>query len=68
MHRLNGYLVLILLIPSTVAGTVIARRAYGGAVTVQAAFYTQGVLVTFSAILGYWFVKKNTRKHRKWMS
>ncbi|KAG8850848.1 hypothetical protein FRB96_009585 [Tulasnella sp. 330] len=67
LHRLNGYLTLILLIPSTVIGSVIARRAYGGAVAIQAAFYVQGILVTYSAIVGYWYVKKNTRKHRKWM-
>jgi len=28
LHRINGYLVLILLIPSTVAGAVVARRAW----------------------------------------
>ncbi|KAG8993644.1 hypothetical protein FRB94_010495 [Tulasnella sp. JGI-2019a] len=67
LHRLNGYLTLILLIPSTVAGAVIARRAFGGAVDIQAANYAQGILIVFAAIKGYSHVKTNTRKHRKWM-
>jgi hypothetical protein len=28
LHRINGYLVLLLLVPSTVCGAVVARRAY----------------------------------------
>ncbi|KAG9033052.1 hypothetical protein FRB95_000637 [Tulasnella sp. JGI-2019a] len=67
LHRLNGYLILILLIPSTVAGADIARRAFGGAVDIQAANYAQGILVVVAAITGYSHVKTNTRKHRKWM-
>jgi hypothetical protein len=66
LHRINGYLVIINLIPGNVAGSVVARRAFGGEINVQAAFYTLGIMIVFSLITGYINVK-HTRKHRKWM-
>jgi len=65
-HRINGYLVLIFLIPSTVCGAVVARRAFGGDLNVQSAFYVIGILIIFCAAMGITNVKR-TRTHRKWM-
>jgi len=65
-HRINGYLVLIFLIPSTVCGAVVARRAFGGDLNVQSAFYVIGTLIIFCAAMGITNVKR-TRMHRKWM-
>jgi hypothetical protein len=66
LHRINGYLVLALLIPSTVSGAIVARRAFGGELNVQSSFYTLSFLIVFSALSGIMNVKQ-TRKHRKWM-
>jgi len=66
LHRINGYLVLILLIPSTVGGAVVARRAFGGELNVQSGFYTVTLLIILCASFGITNVK-HTRKHRKWM-
>ncbi|KAG8982356.1 hypothetical protein FRB94_000897 [Tulasnella sp. JGI-2019a] len=66
LHRANGYLVLLVLIPGIVSGSVVARRAFGGSPSTQSAFYLDGILIVFSAIKGYASVRE-TRKHRKWM-
>jgi hypothetical protein len=66
LHRLNGYLTLLLLIPSTIAGAIVARRAFGGDLNVQSSFYTIGLMIIFSAAMGITNVKR-TRLHRKWM-
>ncbi|KIM81594.1 hypothetical protein PILCRDRAFT_821370 [Piloderma croceum F 1598] len=66
LHRINGYMTLALLIPSTICGSVVARRAFGGDLNVQSAFYTDGILIVFSAGMGITNVRR-TRTHRKWM-
>jgi len=66
LHRLNGYLVLALLLPATVCGSIVARRSFGGDPNTQAAFYVLAILIISSAAMGIINVKR-TRKHRKWM-
>ncbi|KDQ55610.1 hypothetical protein JAAARDRAFT_37015 [Jaapia argillacea MUCL 33604] len=66
LHRINGYFVLILLIPGIVGGTIVARRAFGGELNSQSGYYVLGSLIVFSACMGLLNVKQ-TRKHRKWM-
>ncbi|KAG8848644.1 hypothetical protein FRB96_001051 [Tulasnella sp. 330] len=51
---------------SIISGSVVGRRAFGGAPSTQAAFYTDGILIVFSVIKGYVSVRE-TRKHRRWM-
>ncbi|KAG8907595.1 hypothetical protein FRB99_003519 [Tulasnella sp. 403] len=63
LHRLNGYMTLLLLIPGTIAGGIVGRRAFGGAPNTQAAYYTLAVMIVFSALNGLRLVKQ-TRKHR----
>ncbi|KAG7441523.1 uncharacterized protein BT62DRAFT_908001 [Guyanagaster necrorhizus] len=67
VHRLNGYFVLILLVPSNVCGAIIGYRAFGGEVNSQSVYYTLGILSAGCLIMGLSNVKKNTREHRKWM-
>jgi len=66
LHRINGYFVLSNLIPGTIAGSIVARRAYGGELNSQSAFYTVGSMIVFAAYMGLSNVRR-TRKHRKWM-
>ncbi|KAK0211909.1 hypothetical protein IW262DRAFT_1280250 [Armillaria fumosa] len=67
VHRLNGYFVLILLIPSNVCGGIVAYRAFGGEINAQAMYYTLGLVSGGCLVIGYLNVKKETREHRKWM-
>lgn len=67
LHRINGYMTVALLIPSTVCGSVVARRAFGGELNVQSAFYVDGCLIVSASLTGLFYAKRNTRKHRKWM-
>lgn len=66
LHRLNGYMTLILLIPGTIAGGIVGRRAFGGSPSTQSAYYTATFLTVGAALTGYSKVRE-TRKHRKWM-
>lgn len=66
LHRLNGYMTLILLIPGTIAGAIVGRRAFGGSPSTQSAYYMATFLTVGAALTGYSKVKE-TRKHRKWM-
>ncbi|KAJ7730867.1 hypothetical protein DFH07DRAFT_158788 [Mycena maculata] len=67
LHRLNGYGVLFCLIVGNICGSIIARRSFGGELNVQSAFYILGIMVVFSALMGIYNVKKDTRRHRRWM-
>ncbi|KAG8952317.1 Multifunctional pyrimidine synthesis protein CAD [Tulasnella sp. 424] len=66
LHRLNGYMTLIILIPGTIAGGIVGRRAFGGSPSTQSAYYMATLLTVGAALTGYSKVKE-TRKHRKWM-
>jgi len=67
LHRLNGYFCLFCLVPGNISGSLIAAKSYGGEINVQASYYLLGIMITFSGILGWWNVKRDTRGHRKWM-
>ncbi|KAG8721990.1 hypothetical protein FRC08_008086 [Ceratobasidium sp. 394] len=66
LHRINGYFVLFTLLPAVIAGSIVARRAFGGELNIQAAYYTIGSMIGYAALMGISNVRK-TRKHRKWM-
>jgi len=66
LHRINGYLVLVLLIPSTISGAIAGRRAFGGDLNVQTSIYVVTLLIIFCAGMGIFNVRR-TRKHRRWM-
>ncbi|KAJ7873750.1 hypothetical protein B0H13DRAFT_2348840 [Mycena leptocephala] len=67
LHRLNGYGVLACLVVGNVSGAIVGRRSFGGELNVQSGYYAMGVMVVVSAIMGIYYVKKDTRRHRKWM-
>ncbi|KAK0186325.1 hypothetical protein F5146DRAFT_1065487 [Armillaria mellea] len=67
VHRINGYCVLILLIPSNVCGAIVGYRAYGGEINTQSMYYILGIASAGCLIIGYLNVKKETRQHRKFM-
>ncbi|KAJ7020728.1 hypothetical protein C8F04DRAFT_285916 [Mycena alexandri] len=67
LHRLNGYGVLSCLIVGNICGAIVARRSFGGELNVQSAYYALGLMIVLSGSIGLFYVKKDTRRHRKWM-
>ncbi|KIY66416.1 hypothetical protein CYLTODRAFT_355035, partial [Cylindrobasidium torrendii FP15055 ss-10] len=62
-----GYLVLLMLIPANICGSITANKAFGGEINAQSAYYTLGILVVGCLFMGIANVKTDTREHRKWM-
>ncbi|KAF7351675.1 hypothetical protein MSAN_01600400 [Mycena sanguinolenta] len=67
LHRINGYTVLFCLVVAMICGCFAARRAFGGEINAQGAYYVQALLIISCAFMGFKNVKKDTRRHRKWM-
>ncbi|KAJ7119483.1 hypothetical protein C8R44DRAFT_624333 [Mycena epipterygia] len=67
IHRLNGYGVLFCLIVGNICGAIVGRRSFGGELNVQSAYYILGIMVVYAGFMGAYNVKKDTRRHRKWM-
>ncbi|EEB91648.1 hypothetical protein MPER_09963 [Moniliophthora perniciosa FA553] len=67
LHRLNGYFVIITLIIGNVGGAIIARRTLGGEINAQSAYYILGIMTIVPLLIGFFFARRNTRLHRKWM-
>jgi hypothetical protein len=68
VHRVTGYLALLLYIVSLVGALMIARHAFGGGIDIQAwvGFVGIGVLVCF--IISYYNIKRlQIEQHRAWM-
>ncbi|KAF2194588.1 hypothetical protein K469DRAFT_706051 [Zopfia rhizophila CBS 207.26] len=67
-HRLNGYLVLLLFLISTVGAFMIARHAFGGGLDVQSAVGVLGIMCVVSMALAYINIKRlQIEQHRAWM-
>ncbi|KAF9258562.1 hypothetical protein L218DRAFT_729626 [Marasmius fiardii PR-910] len=66
-HRINGYFCILTIGLSNIAGAVVARRSFGGELNVQSAYWTLAIMSTLALTLGIWYVRRDTRKHRRWM-
>ena len=67
-HRINGYLIVLLVLVSNVSALLIARRAYGGGLDTQAGIGTLVILTTTSIGLAYYNIKRlQIEQHRAWM-
>ncbi|KAF7365774.1 hypothetical protein MVEN_00451400 [Mycena venus] len=67
LHRINGYAVLFCIIVAVTCGSIVARRSFGGEVNSQSSYYIQAILIICAALMGIYNVKRDTRRHRKWM-
>lgn len=68
VHRLNGYLVLLLFLLSTVGALMIARHAFGGGLDTQAAVGTLSIGCLTSFVLAWVNIKRlQIEQHRAWM-
>ncbi|KAF2164775.1 hypothetical protein M409DRAFT_24680 [Zasmidium cellare ATCC 36951] len=67
-HRINGYVVVLLLLTGNVGAVMIARRAFGGTLSTQAGVGVLAIGTTGSAILAYIDIKRlRIDRHRAWM-
>ncbi|KAI4140207.1 MAG: hypothetical protein LQ341_003934 [Variospora aurantia] len=67
-HRINGYLVITLVIISNVGALMIARRAFGGSLETQAGVGVLVIISTTSIALAYYNIKRlQIDQHRAWM-
>lgn len=67
-HRINGYVVITLVVLSNVGALMIARRSFGGTLDTQAAVGSLVVLCTVALALGLWNIwKLQIDQHRAWM-
>jgi hypothetical protein len=67
-HRINGYLIMILVFISNVGALIIARRAFGGGVETQAGVGILVILTTVSIAMAYYNIKRlQIEQHRAWM-
>lgn len=67
-HRINGYLVIVLVIVSNVGAVMICRRAFGGSLETQAAAGVLAIITTTSIGLAYYNIKRlQVDQHRAWM-
>jgi hypothetical protein len=67
-HRVNGYIIIILVLFSNVGALMIARRAFGGTLPTQAATGFLVVMTTVATTLAYYNIKKlQIDQHRAWM-
>lgn len=67
-HRINGYIIIILVIVSNVGALMIVRRAFGGHLSTQAATGVLAIITTVSIGLAYYNIKRlQIDQHRAWM-
>uniref|UniRef100_A0A0W0EXX4 DUF2306 domain-containing protein n=1 Tax=Moniliophthora roreri TaxID=221103 RepID=A0A0W0EXX4_MONRR len=67
LHRLNGYFVIITLVIGNIGGAIVARRSFGGEINAQSAYYILGIMTIVPLLIGFFFARRNTKLHRKWM-
>ncbi|KIW91233.1 uncharacterized protein Z519_08129 [Cladophialophora bantiana CBS 173.52] len=67
-HRVNGYIVILLILISNGGALMIARRAFGGELAAQAAVGVLVISTTIGLGMAYYNIKKlQVDQHRAWM-
>ncbi|KAK3684556.1 hypothetical protein LTR37_020159 [Vermiconidia calcicola] len=67
-HRINGYIVIVLLAFGVASALMVARRSFGGAPATQAAIGLLAILLVVSLGMAYYNIKRlQIDQHRAWM-
>jgi uncharacterized membrane protein len=67
-HRVNGYVILLLILAGTVGALMIARHAVGGGLDVQSGTGFLALIVVVELGLAWWNIRKlQIDQHRAWM-
>lgn len=68
LHRVNGWVIVLLVYVANVGAVMIGRRVFGGDLATQAAFGLLVVLSSFGLAMAVWNIKKlQVDEHRKWI-
>lgn len=68
LHRINGYIVIVLVMISNTGAFLIIRRSFGGTLPTQAAMGLLIILSTTSIAMAYYNIKRlQIEQHRAWM-
>lgn len=68
LHRINGYIVIVLVMISNTGAFLIIRRSFGGTLPTQAAMGLLIILSTISIAMAYYNIKRlQIEQHRAWM-
>lgn len=68
VHRINGYIIVLLALVSNVGAIMIAREAFGGTMATQAWIGTLFIITTIGLGLAYYNIKVlQIDQHRAWM-
>lgn len=67
-HRINGYIIILLMAVAVVGGLMMTRNAFGGDVSFQVANVLLGAIVTICLVLAMVNIKRlQIDEHRSWM-
>ena len=67
-HRINGYVIFLLVVIANIGALMICRRAFGGSLETQAGVGVLAIVSTTSMALAWYNVKcLQIDQHRKWM-
>ena len=67
-HRINGYVVLLLLLLSNAGALMIVRRSFGGQMETQTFVGLLVIMTTLGASMAYYNIKRlQVEQHRAWM-
>lgn len=67
-HRINGYVIITLVLISNVGALMIARNTFGGFTSTQASVGMLVIISTAAIAMGYYNVKRlQLEQHRAWM-
>ncbi|KAI9720789.1 MAG: hypothetical protein M1812_002628 [Candelaria pacifica] len=68
LHRINGYIFIILMTLGNVGALMIARRAYDGTLATQTMVGTAAIMITIGISMAYYNIKRlQIDQHRAWM-
>ena len=68
LHRINGYVIVLLLLASNAGALIVARHAFGGTINTQIWVGVLVIATTFGATMAYINIKRlQIEEHRAWM-
>lgn len=68
LHRINGYVIFLLVTLANISGLMIARRTFGGTIETQTFVGVLAIATTACMVLAYVSIKRlNIALHRAWM-
>ena len=68
IHRINGYIAILLLLISHIGAVMVVRHSFGGEIETQALIGVLVIITTLGAAMAYYNIKRlQIEQHRAWM-